>query len=125
MAGIAETCTHVAALLFKLEALVRCIETTTVTGRPTYWMIPCNITNVGTEAGHRINFTSAKAKRKSINILLEGEVASVPALRTSVNTCKFSIATQEQWESYLAQLHKVSPKAAILVMTGIFIAGTC
>uniref|UniRef100_A0A672QMK3 YqaJ viral recombinase domain-containing protein n=1 Tax=Sinocyclocheilus grahami TaxID=75366 RepID=A0A672QMK3_SINGR len=77
-------------------------------------MIPSNITKVGAEAGHRIDFTSAKAKRKSLNSLLEGEVASMPALRTSVNTCKFSIATQEQWESYLAQLQKVSPKAAIL-----------
>ncbi|KAK9962094.1 hypothetical protein ABG768_019065 [Culter alburnus] len=114
MAGIAETCTHVAALLFKLEAVVRCRETTTVTGQPAYWMIPSNITKVGAEAGHRIDFTSSKAKRKSINSALDGEIACVPALRTSINTCKFSIATQEQWESYLAQLQKASPKAAIL-----------
>lgn len=114
MAGIAETCTHVAALLFKLEAVVRCRETTTVTGQPAYWMIPSNITKVRAEVGHRIDFTSAKAKRKCLNNLLDGEVASIPALRTSSNMCRFNTATQEQWESYLAQLQKVSPKAAIL-----------
>lgn len=114
MAGIAETSTHVAALLFKLEAVVRCRETTTVTGQPAYWMIPSNITKVRAEVGHRIEFTSAKAKRKCLNNLLDGEVASIPALRTSSNMCRFNTVTQEQWESYLAQLQKVSPKAAIL-----------
>lgn len=54
MAGIAETCTHVAAMLFKLEAVVRCREMPTVTGQPAYWMIPSNMTKVGAEAGHRI-----------------------------------------------------------------------
>lgn len=66
------------------------------------------------KAGHRIDFTSAKSKRKSLNSFLDGELASVPVLSTSLKTCKFSIATQEQWDSYLAQLQKVSPKAAIL-----------
>lgn len=115
MAGIAETCTHVAAMLFKLEAVVRCREMPTVTGQPAYWMIPSNMTKVGAEAGHRIDFTSAKAKRKSFNRLLDGEELSMPALRTSSNTTsKFGVATDEQWMSYLAQLQKVSPKAAVL-----------
>lgn len=79
-------------------------------------MIPSNITKVRAEVGHRVDFTSAKEKRKCLNNLLDGEVASIPALFFGLHrTREGSItATQEQWESYLAQLQKVSPKAAIL-----------
>ena len=58
MAGLAETCTHVAALLFKVKAIVRVRERTTVTGEAAYWMIPgkhllkyraCNFNNNNTE----------------------------------------------------------------------------
>ncbi|KAK7899651.1 hypothetical protein WMY93_020504 [Mugilogobius chulae] len=40
MAGVAETCTHVAALLFKVEATVRIRGTKTVTDEPAYWVLP-------------------------------------------------------------------------------------
>ena len=45
MAGLAETCTHVGALLFKIEAVVRVWEKATVTGvpLPAYWMIPSSV----------------------------------------------------------------------------------
>lgn len=33
VAGVGETCTHVGALLFKVDAIVRCREKTTVTGK--------------------------------------------------------------------------------------------
>ncbi|XP_056138303.1 chemokine-like protein TAFA-5 [Lampris incognitus] len=39
-------------------------------------MIPSNITKVGAEAGHRIDFISAKVKRKSLNRLLDGQLAA-------------------------------------------------
>lgn len=46
MAGLGETCTHVGAVLFKIEAVVRIRERTTVTGVPAYWMIPNSIDKV-------------------------------------------------------------------------------
>ncbi|XP_018014535.1 uncharacterized protein LOC108671493 [Hyalella azteca] len=36
VAGVGETCTHVGAVLFKVDAIVRCREKTTVTGVPAY-----------------------------------------------------------------------------------------
>ena len=47
VAGLGETCTHVAALLFKTEAVVRARERTTVTGKPAYWMLPGSVDKVG------------------------------------------------------------------------------
>ncbi|XP_038138263.1 uncharacterized protein LOC119781790 [Cyprinodon tularosa] len=113
MAGIAETCTHVAAMLFKLEAVIRCRETVTVTGQPAYWMIPSNISKVGAEAGHRIDFTP-NSKRKSLNKILDGEGTSMPRPRASSSTCPHGIATEDQWTSDLAGIHNISPKAAVL-----------
>ncbi|XP_038128927.1 uncharacterized protein LOC119775105 [Cyprinodon tularosa] len=114
MAGIAETCTHVAAMLFKLEATIRCREKTTVTGEPAYWMIPNNINKVGAEVGHKIDFTSSKAKRKSLDQLLDGQAEHMPALRTVTSTCTGNTSTQDQWSAYLCELQKASPKAAVL-----------
>ena len=59
MAGLAETCTHVGTLLFKIEAVVRVREKETVTGVPAYWMIPSSVNKVLTEVGFKIDYTSA------------------------------------------------------------------
>lgn len=88
MAGIAETCTQ----LFKLEAVFGCREIIRVTSQTAYWIILSNITKVGAEAGPRIDYTSAKAKRKCLNRILDGEVVSMLTLK--INSCKFGIATQ-------------------------------
>ena len=63
MAGIAEACTHVGALLFKIEAAVRIRGKKTVTDVPAYWKIPAGINKVHGEVAHKIDFTSAKAQR--------------------------------------------------------------
>ncbi len=39
MAGLAQTSTHVAALLFKVKAVVLIRQKTTVTGVAAYWMV--------------------------------------------------------------------------------------
>ena len=39
MAGLAQTSTHVAALLFKVKAVVRIRQKTTVTAVAAYWMV--------------------------------------------------------------------------------------
>ena len=56
-------CTHVGALLFKIEAAVRIRGKKTVTDVPAYWKIPAGINKVHGEVAHKIDFTSAKAQR--------------------------------------------------------------
>ncbi|XP_035981353.1 uncharacterized protein LOC118556891 [Fundulus heteroclitus] len=112
MAGIGESCTHVAAMLFKLEVIVRCRETVTVTGRPAYWMIPGNLSKVVPEPGYKIDFTSSKAKRKTLNRLLEGGTVAAPGIRTK--RTKTSTVSNEQLDSFFRAIHKASPQAAML-----------
>lgn len=113
MAGIGESCKHVAAMLFKLEAVVRCRETVTVTGRPAYWMIPGNLSKVEPQPGYKIDFTSSKAKRKSLNRLLEGETEATPGIRTT-RTKVAGTVSKEQLDSFFQEIHKATPQAAVL-----------
>lgn len=67
MAGIAESCTHVGALLFAIEATVRLRGTKTVTDVPSYWAVPSAIRKVQGEVAHKMDFTTAKAKRIALD----------------------------------------------------------
>lgn len=82
MAGVAESCTHVGALLFMVDACVRLKEKATVTDEPAYWILPSSIDKVHPEVGHSIDFTSAAATRRSLNRRIDGETHTSPALRT-------------------------------------------
>ncbi len=73
MAGIAESCTNVVAVLFKIEAAVRIQGTRTVTDVPAYWMMPANVEKVQAEVGYKIDFTSGAAKRVALDKCISGE----------------------------------------------------
>ena len=42
MAGLAEACTHIAALLFWVEMLIKIHNSKTVTDKQAYWVSPPN-----------------------------------------------------------------------------------
>lgn len=88
MAGVAETCTHVGALLFKLEATVQIRETNTVTNVSAYWVLPSNLSKMQPEVGHRINYTSSTQKKaldQQINV-----PSATPAIRIHAQKTKDS-----------------------------------
>ncbi|XP_016366014.1 uncharacterized protein LOC107706719 [Sinocyclocheilus rhinocerous] len=114
MAGVAETCTHVGALLFKVEATVRCREMRTVTDKPAYWILPSNVNKVHSEVGHQIDYTSASATRKSLNGLLNAETVSRPGLRTCARKLTTPPPTHSELTQFYADLHKADGKSAIL-----------
>uniref|UniRef100_A0A8C6PF74 YqaJ viral recombinase domain-containing protein n=1 Tax=Nothobranchius furzeri TaxID=105023 RepID=A0A8C6PF74_NOTFU len=67
MAGVAETCTHVAALLFKVEATVPIRRTKTVTDEPAYWVLHGNMTKIQPDVAHNIDFSSAAAQKRVLD----------------------------------------------------------
>ncbi|XP_052454751.1 uncharacterized protein LOC128015093 [Carassius gibelio] len=87
MAGIAETCTHVGALLFKLEATVRIRGTKTVTDVPAYWVLPSNLSKIHPEVGYRINYTSSVAQRKTLDQRINMQ-PTAPAIRSRAQKLK-------------------------------------
>lgn len=66
MAGLGETCTHVAALMFTLEAMVKMQKCTTVTQVPAYWKQP-PFKDVAYVTAHDIDFRSAQKKHRDCN----------------------------------------------------------
>ncbi|CAI5689496.1 unnamed protein product [Oreochromis niloticus] len=67
MAGVVETCTHVAALLFNVEATVRICGTRTVTDEPAYWVLLGYVTKIQSVVGHKIDFSSSAAQKKALD----------------------------------------------------------
>ena len=104
MAGIAEACTHVGALLFKIEAAVRIHGKKTVTDVPAYWKIPAGINKVHGEVAHKIDFTSAKAQRIALDRVINDN-SPMPGLRTRASR-HTPQATLDDLSSLLPVLHK-------------------
>ena len=67
MAGLGESCTHVAALLFAIEAAVRIRETKTVTAEKAYWVLPSSLDKVPYSPVSDIDFTSPQTKMKTLD----------------------------------------------------------
>ena len=70
MAGLAEVCTHVAALLFWVEMSVKIHSSKTVTAQKAYWVTPSNNATLQLQKLINIDFRSPQLKRKCIKTAL-------------------------------------------------------
>lgn len=80
MAGVAEKCAHVAALLYKIDTAVRLRGNVTNIS---------NITKVqGVGPGHTIDFTTSSARKNALDRSVCGDTSTAPKIRTrSGGTC--------------------------------------
>ena len=60
MAGLGETCSHVASLLFAVESGVRIRDSMTVTQKKAYWVMPNGVKEVQYAPVKDINFIGKK-----------------------------------------------------------------
>lgn len=67
MAGCGEVCTHVAAMLFSIEAVVRIRDAKTVTDKAAYWKLPSEMKQIEHTRVSHIDFTSAKGLKKKLD----------------------------------------------------------
>ena len=72
MAGLGEVCTHVAAVLFYLEALHRIEEVQTCTQQQCGWIVPSASTTAQYLEVKDIDFSSARGKKRKLDEMLEG-----------------------------------------------------
>ncbi|XP_051955980.1 uncharacterized protein LOC127624995 [Xyrauchen texanus] len=88
MAGVAEKCAHVAALLYKIDASVRLRGNVTPTDAEAYWVMPPNITKVRGVPGHTIDFTTSSARKNALDRAVCGDTSTAAKIRTrSGGTC--------------------------------------
>jgi len=67
MAGLGESCSHVGALLFAIEASVKLTKSQTVTQEKSYWLLSSAVQKIEWKPVKKIDFTSAKLKRKQLD----------------------------------------------------------
>jgi len=70
-AGLGEVCTHVATLLFGIDAGVRIREKTTVTQVKAYWMEPTR-KNVNSAPISNVDFSSAAKRKRRLDATIDG-----------------------------------------------------
>ncbi len=94
MAGLGEVCTHVAAVLFYLEALFRIQGKETCTQQSCKWILPSFSANVEYLPIADIDFTSAASKKLKLDDMINsvGETSStleiVEVKRKKIPSCE-------------------------------------
>lgn len=114
MAGLGETCTHVAAILFYLEALYRLQGNETCTQRKCEWIMPKFKKNMDYLPVKCIDFTSAKGKKKKLDEAIEGSTMLDCLECDSGSACKISLCSAEDLDIFYNSLSHSGTKPAIL-----------
>ena len=111
VAGLGETCTHVSALMFYIDAKVRIRDSQTVTQVPAYWKLPSSVKDAAYLPVCQIDFTSAKTKKRQLDALVDG---SLPSKYVPSKASKVPATTKTELDSLFEQLDKTGDKPAIL-----------
>lgn len=90
MAGLGETCTHVAAVLFFLEALYRLQGKETCTEKQCEWIMPKFQKNMEYLPLKGIDFTSAKGKKKKLDNSIDCGETFGETSESALGTCSCS-----------------------------------
>lgn len=111
MSGLGEACSHIAALLFALEATTAMNKSTTCTSLPCSWLPP-TFQNVPYAELSDIDFSTPQAKRKKV----ETEVC----VSTSSGSSKVACATEDEVDTFLKDLSKAGKAVILSVTPGFF-----
>uniref|UniRef100_A0A8P4G0Z6 YqaJ viral recombinase domain-containing protein n=1 Tax=Dicentrarchus labrax TaxID=13489 RepID=A0A8P4G0Z6_DICLA len=87
MAGIAEKCLHVAALLYKIDTAVQLRGHLTPTHVSAYWVEPSNVKKVNGAPGHTIVCSTGAAHKKALDRATSGHSSTTRGIRTRSLLC--------------------------------------
>lgn len=116
MAGLGESCSHVGAILFHIEATVRLSEKKTVTGEKAYWMLPSAQKNVAYAEVSNIDFTAPQSLKKKFDESLACLDDSMNEVPSATNNKEDNVKgpSQEKLSSFFKELSLCGSKPAIL-----------
>ncbi|KAJ4929158.1 hypothetical protein JOQ06_004777 [Pogonophryne albipinna] len=72
MAGLSESCSHVGAVLFAIEAGVKMRETASCTTEKCKWLMPSHVKEIPAAPVAMIDFSSAKSKKQKLDDAIAG-----------------------------------------------------
>jgi len=118
MAGIGETCTHIAAILFYLEAINRTQGTKTCTQSQCSWIIPSYLKSAEYLRIKEIDFSSAKAKKRKLDEDIEhsaqSDIISVSPNEETICDTMPAMPTTDEMELLFKNLSLGGTKPAVL-----------
>ncbi len=123
MAGLGESCSHVASLLWAIESGVRIRDSMTVTEKKSYWVLPAGVKEVPYAPVKSIDFVGKKRSFAALHSLdFRHSTSPTPS---SSSTCRSASRsptpvpilkppTQEEVTGFFSELATCSTKPAIL-----------
>ena len=113
MAGLGETCSHIAAVLFYLEAAARIQGTSiTCTQEACQWLIPSYLKSVEYLPIKEIDFTSAKGKKRKLDEAIDQDTD--PTNITEVSVARGKVPSESEMDLLFENLSFSGTKPAIL-----------
>ena len=95
MSGLAESCSHVGALLFAIEAAVKIRNSARVTQSKAYWLLHSGVNKVDYLEVKGINFASVKTRKKQLDWCLT--TGDSPPTPTTPELHSFIPAVEHIW----------------------------
>ncbi|KAG7471803.1 hypothetical protein MATL_G00101830 [Megalops atlanticus] len=81
MAGLSESCSHVGAILFSIEAGVKMRDTASCTTEKCKWLMPSHVKKISAAPVALIDFSSAKSKKQKLEDAIAGRSTEQPKLQ--------------------------------------------
>ncbi|XP_039455478.1 uncharacterized protein LOC120433404 [Oreochromis aureus] len=109
MAGVAEKCVHVAALLYKVDTTVRLRGNITPTDVKAYWIMPSNIKRVQGVPGHTIDYTTSAARKRALDQSCsagQSDCSPKPKIRTRTGGSSLQVRTLADLKSLTDLMHE-------------------
>ena len=123
MAGLGETCTHIAAVLFYLEATARIQGTTTTCTQQTcQWIIPAYFKKIEYLPIKDLDFTSALGKKRKLDQIID----STTSVEAGMSKCSKMYPapgekpTEAEMADFFDSLSKCCTKPAVLSVVPTF-----
>ena len=114
MAGLGESCSHIGALLFALEAVVKIRNAKTVTQDKAYWLLPSSVNKVKYETVQEIDFTSARTKKRKLDQSLNLTSTPPSVTKSRKDLPYVTPPTDLEIQNTFDQLHRTGKKPVIL-----------
>ncbi|XP_034062056.1 uncharacterized protein LOC117539828 [Gymnodraco acuticeps] len=115
MAGLSESCSHVGAVLFAIEAGVKMRETASCTTEKCKWLMPSHVKKIPAAPVAMIDFSSAKSKKQKLDDAIAGRTGEKHTFqRPTVQGSKLERGS-ERYMQFFKTLSRNSPRSAALM----------
>lgn len=113
-AGLGEVCTHVSAMLFSIEAVVRIRDARTVTEKPAYWKLPAEMKKIEYNMVYEMDMTSAKSLKRKLDDCIDA-TSSVPVTpKPQLQVSSVQAPTENELNEFYEELFKTGTKPVVL-----------